>query len=475
MPEQASIGVSGLATMGRNIARNLARAGYPVAVHNRSESKTRELMAHFSGEGEFLPGYNQRELVRLLARPRTIIVMVQAGKPTDAVIEQFAELLEAGDVLVDAGNADFTDTRRREQQLRDKGLHFVGTGVSGGEEGALHGPSIMPGGSAEAYATLGPILERISAHVRGAPCCTHVGPDGAGHFVKMVHNGIEYAVMQFIAEAHDLLRAATGRTPTEIAEVFAGWNAGRLSSYLVEITAQVAGHTDPATGEAFVDVVADEAEQKGTGRATVHSALERGTPAPGIAEAVFARSLSGHTELRRAGQGLPGPSAPAAGPREEVTRAVEEALYAATLVAYAQGFNLIADGSEHYGWGVDLGAVARIWRGGCIIRAGLLDEIAGAYDAEPPATLLTHQPFADAIGAAQDGWRQVIGTAARLGVPAPGLSSALAYYDTLRARRLPTALLQGLRDFFGAHTYRRVDADGTFHTNWATDRSEQRV
>jgi 6-phosphogluconate dehydrogenase len=461
--------------MGRNIARNLARAGYPVAVHNRSEAKTRELVENFSGEGEFLPAYSQAEFVRLLARPRVVVVMVQAGGATDTVVEQFAELLDPGDVLVDAGNADFTDTRRREAALREKGLHFVGTGVSGGAEGALHGPSIMPGGSAAAYATVGPILEEISAHVAGAPCCTHVGPGGAGHFVKMVHNGIEYAIMQLIGEAYDLLRSATGRSPAQIAGVFGEWNAGRLSSYLVETTAEVAGHTDPASGKPFVDVVADGAEQKGTGRATVHNALNLATPVPGIAEAVFARSLSGHAELRRAGRDLAGPGTAGTGAREELTTALEEALYSSVLVSYAQGFDLIGDGSERYGWAVDLGSVARIWRGGCIIRADLLDEITAAYAAEPPVTILTHQPFAAALAAAQDGWRQVVGAAARLGVPAPGISAALAYYDTLRARRLPTALLQGLRDYFGAHTYRRADGEGTFHTEWAADRSEHRV
>jgi 6-phosphogluconate dehydrogenase len=475
MVETAPIGVSGLATMGRNLARNLARAGYPVAVHNRSESKTRELIENFSGEGDFLPAYSQQDFVGLLEPPRTIVVMVQAGPATDTVLEELAALLDPGDVLVDAGNADFADTRRREQALRQKGLHFVGTGVSGGEEGALHGPSIMPGGSAEAYATLGPILERISAHVSDQPCCTHVGPDGAGHFVKMVHNGIEYALMQLIAEVYDLLRAATGETPAEIARVFAGWNGGRLSSYLIEITADVLGHTDPATGTPFVDVVSDEAEQKGTGRATVQHALELGAPAAGIAEAVVARSVSGHPELRRAGQDLPGPDAAASQPREELIAVLEQALYASTLVAYAQGFSLLADGSEHYGWGIDLGAIARIWRGGCIIRADLLDEVTAAYTAERAATLLTHPPFAGALGAAQDPWRHAVGLAARLGVPAPVLSSALAYYDTLRAGRLPTALLQGLRDYFGAHTYHRVDAAGTFHTEWAADRDEQRV
>ncbi len=477
MSEQANIGVTGLAVMGRNLARNLARHGHPVALHNRSEQRTRDLVDQFGSEGTFVPCYSARDFVAALERPRKLVVMVKAGAPTDAVIEEFAPLLEPGDMIVDAGNAHFADTRRREQALRGRDLHFVGTGVSGGEEGALHGPSIMPGGSAQAYESLGPLLEDISAKVDGTPCCTHIGPDGAGHFVKMVHNGIEYADMQLIAEAYHLLRAALGMQPAEIAEVFRGWNAGRLSSYLIDITAEVLGHVDAATGQPFVDVVTDQAEQKGTGRWTVQIALDLGIPVTGIAEAVFARSLSGDADLRQAARDLPGPSSArlTGAAAESFAADIEQALYASKVVAYAQGFNQIQAGAAEYGWPVDLGAVARIWRGGCIIRAAFLNDITAAYAAEPQLpTLLTDRGFADAVRDAQDSWRSVVATAARLGIPVPGFGSALSYYDALRARRLPAALVQGQRDFFGAHTYRRVDRPGVFHTEWATDERAER-
>lgn len=477
MSEQAKIGVTGLAVMGRNLARNLARHGHAVAVHNRSEARTRSLVENFSSEGTFVPGYTAREFVDSLERPRRVVVMVKAGDPTDAVIEEFAPLLEPGDMIVDAGNAHFADTRRREAALRAQGLHFVGTGVSGGEEGALHGPSIMPGGSPESYEALGPLLEDISAKVDGEPCCTHIGPDGAGHFVKMVHNGIEYADMQLIAEAYDLLRNALGLQPAEIAEVLRTWNAGRLNSYLIEITAEVLSHVDAKTGRPFVDIVADQAEQKGTGRWTVQIALDLGTPVSGIAEAVFARSLSGHADLRSAARNLAGPSGSVltGSAAERFADDVEQALYAAKVVAYAQGFNQIQAGSAEYGWNVDLGAIAKIWRGGCIIRAKFLDEITNAYKADPSLpTLLTDGSFADSVAGAQDSWRSVVGTAAKLGIPSPGFSTALSYYDGLRANRLPAALIQGQRDYFGAHTYRRVDADGSFHTEWATEEKPER-
>jgi 6-phosphogluconate dehydrogenase len=374
-------------------------------------------------------------------------------------------------MIVDGGNAHFADTRRREQALRERGLHFVGAGISGGEEGALHGPSIMPGGSPESYEALGPLLEDIAAKVDGTPCCTHVGPDGAGHFVKMVHNGIEYADMQLIAEAYDLLRRGAGREPAEIAEIFRGWNEGRLGSYLIEITAEVLAHTDAATGKPFVDVVLDQAEQKGTGRWTVQIALDLGVPVSGIAEAVFARSLSGDGDLRAAAQGLPGPVP--TGASDLLVEDVEQALYASKIVAYAQGFNQIQAGSAEYGWGIDPGAMSTIWRGGCIIRAKFLDRIKAAYDTNPGLpSLLVDGHFQDAVRGAQDAWRRVVTTATWLGIPVPGFSSALAYYDGLRAERLPAALVQGQRDFFGAHTYRRVDREGSFHVLWGGDRGE---
>ena len=376
-------------------------------------------------------------------------------------------------MIIDGGNAHFKDTRRREAALKEQGLHFVGMGVSGGEEGALNGPSIMPGGSAESYRSLGPMLENISAHVDGTPCCTHIGPDGAGHFVKMVHNGIEYADMQLIAEAYDLLRHGIGFEPAQAAEVFRRWNTGRLDSYLIEITAEVLAHTDAATSKPFVDIVLDQAEQKGTGRWTVQDALDLGVPVSGIAEAVFARSLSGHADLRQAARGLPGPRA-AGNQSAEFADQIEQALYASKLVSYAQGWNMLDVGSREYGWDIDLGQVAVIWRGGCIIRAAFLDRIRAAYENNTSLpTLLVDDEFGLQIAAAQDSWRNVIATAVRLGIPVPGFSAALSYYDALRADRLPAALVQGLRDFFGAHTYRRTDRDGSFHTLWAQDRTEE--
>jgi len=469
----AQIGVTGLGVMGRNLARNFARHGYTVALHNRTASRTTDMVSQFGDEGTFVPAQSAQEFVDALERPRRLVIMVNAGEATDAVIDEFAPLLESGDMIIDGGNAHFKDTRRREAKLKDQGLHFVGMGVSGGEEGALNGPSIMPGGSKESYQSLGPMLETISAHVDGTPCCTHIGPDGAGHFVKMVHNGIEYADMQLIAEAYDLLRHGIGFTPAQIAETFRTWNTGRLDSYLIEITAEVLAHTDQQTGQPFVDIVLDQAEQKGTGRWTVQDALDLGVPVSGIAEAVFARSLSGHADLRQASRGLPGPKRTSTEAAEFADQ-VEQALYASKLVSYAQGWNMMDAGSREYDWDLDLGQIAVIWRGGCIIRAAFLDRIRAAYEnnAELP-TLLTDEEFGQEIAAAQDAWRNVVATAVRLGIPVPGFSAALAYYDALRAERLPAALIQGLRDFFGAHTYRRTDRDGTFHTLWAQDGSEE--
>ncbi|MFH8369465.1 NADP-dependent phosphogluconate dehydrogenase [Streptomyces sp. NPDC018031] len=479
MDGQAEIGVTGLAVMGRNLARNLARHGHPVALHNRTTERTRQLVEEFGDEGRFLPTETPEQFVAALRRPRKIMIMVKAGAPTDAVIDEFVPLLEEGDLLVDGGNAHFQDTRRREADLRERGLHFVGCGISGGEEGALNGPSIMPGGSAESYRELGPLLEDIAARVDGEPCCTHIGPDGAGHFVKMVHNGIEYADMQLIAEAYDLLRKVAGYPPARVAETFREWNRGRLDSYLIEITAEVLRHTDAATGRPFVDVVADRAQQKGTGRWTVQSALDLGVPVSGIAEAVFARSLSGHTELREASRDLPGPARPELHPDDAHRFAdqVEQALYASKIVAYAQGWDQIRAGSREYGWDIDPAAVAAIWRGGCIIRARFLDGIRKAYGgaggSDSPATLLADASFHSALADAQRAWRHVVGTAAELGVPVPGFGAALAYYDALRAERLPAALIRAQRDFFGAHTYQRTDREGTFHTLWGEDRSER--
>ncbi|MFC4071537.1 NADP-dependent phosphogluconate dehydrogenase [Actinoplanes subglobosus] len=471
MSQKAQIGVTGLAVMGRNLARNFARHGHTVALHNRSYGRTKELVEEFGHEGSFLPAETAEQFVASLERPRRVVIMVKAGPATDAVIDEFAPLLEEGDMLIDAGNAHYADTRRREAALKAKGLHFVGAGVSGGEEGALHGPSIMPGGPKESYEALGPLLEDIAAKVDGEPCCVHVGPDGAGHFVKMVHNGIEYADMQLIAEAYDLLRQVGGHSPAEIADVFKGWNEGRLGSYLIEITAEVLKQVDAATGKPFVDIVLDRAEQKGTGRWTVQAALDLGVPVSGIAESVFARAISGGVTEREAAVAadLPGPTG-GGGHTGDLRADVEQALFASKIVAYAQGFQQIQAASKEYGWDIDPGAMAKIWRDGCIIRAKFLDFIKQAYDKNAALpTLLVDSYFQDAVAGAQDAWRRVVVTAAQQGIPAPGFSSALAYYDSLRAKRLPAALIQGQRDFFGAHTYHRVDKPGSFHTLWAAE------
>ena len=474
---RAQIGVTGLAVMGSNIARNFARHGHTVAVHNRSRAKTDALIADHGHEGDFLPAETTAEFVASLEVPRRVLVMVQAGPATDAVIADLADHMEPGDIIIDGGNSLYTDTIRREAEIRARGLHFVGAGISGGEEGALNGPSIMPGGPAESYEHLGPLLESISAQVDGEPSCTHIGPDGSGHFVKMVHNGIEYADMQLIGEAFDLMRTALDMPVAEIADVFRQWNTGDLESYLVEITAEVLSQVDAHTGKPLVDVIVDSAGQKGTGRWTVKSALDLGVPTTGIAEAVFARALSSATAQREHSRGL-GSGQLAAAPTDKVefVDAINQALYASKVVAYAQGFDQILAGSQEYDWNVKPGDLATIWRGGCIIRATFLDRIREAYAADPQLPSLLLAPyFREAVENAVDAWRRVVSTATLMGIPVPAFASSLSYYDALRAERLPAALTQGLRDYFGAHTYKRVDAEGSFHTLWSGDRSEQRV
>ncbi|NHC14939.1 NADP-dependent phosphogluconate dehydrogenase [Motilibacter sp. E257] len=472
----AQIGVTGLATMGHNLARNLARHGFSVALHNRTQERVDALVAQHGDEGTFVPVSSLEELAAVLERPRRVLVMVKAGPATDAVIDDLAGVLEPGDIVIDGGNAHFADTRRREAALKEKGIRFFGVGVSGGEEGALNGPSIMPGGDREAYQALAPMLEAIAAQVGGTPCCTYIGPDGAGHFVKMVHNGIEYADMQLIAEAYDLLRSALDETPAQLADVFETWNSGDLESFLIEITVRVLRHVDGATGRPFVDVVVDEAEQKGTGLWTVQTALELGVPVSGIAEAVFARGVSSHSGQRERARGLlPGPAGrPHVDDRDAFVEDVRKALYASKLVAYAQGFDMMRSANERYGWDIDRGAVATIWRGGCIIRARFLDRIREAYDRERELpSLLFDAYFTQALVDGQEAWRRVVSLATASGVPVPGFSSALAYYDALRADRLPAALIQGQRDLFGAHTYRRVDRPGSFHAGWSGDGQEE--
>jgi 6-phosphogluconate dehydrogenase len=469
----ANIGVVGLAVMGANLARNLAgREGNTVAIFNRSPERTRTLLEEHPEAG-FVASEELDDFVASLAKPRTAIIMVQAGAGTDAVIDGLAERFEEGDIIVDGGNANFQDTIRREKALRERGLNFVGVGISGGEEGALHGPSIMPGGSKEAYETLGPILETIAARVDDEPCVTHVGTDGAGHFVKMIHNGIEYADMQLIGESYDLLRRVGGHDVEAIAEVFAAWNEGDLQSYLIEITGEVLRQRDADTGEPLVDVILDHAGSKGTGVWTVQNAVGLGVPVGGIAEAVFARAVSSKPEQREAVRGVVTSRPEPAEVGESFEDDVRAALYASKVVAYAQGFDAIIAGAEEYGWEIDLGEIARIWRGGCIIRAKFLNRIVDAYARDTqPATLLEDPYFAGIVADGEAAWRRVVVTAAQSGVPAPGFSSALAYYDSLASERLPAALTQGLRDFFGAHTYGRVDKPGTFHTLWSGDRSE---
>ena len=472
----ADIGVVGLAVMGANLARNLVSHDYSVAVYNRSYGRTEKLMSEHGHEGTFVPSEDIADFVASLSRPRVAIILVQAGAPTDAVIEQLAEHMEEGDIIVDCGNAYFKDTIRRENAMSDLGLHFVGAGISGGEEGALEGPSIMPGGTAESYERIGPMLEQISAHVDGEPCCTYIGADGAGHFVKMVHNGIEYADMQLIAEAYDLLRRGLGDTPAEIADIFEAWMDTELNSYLIEITSEVLRQNDAETGKPLVDIIVDAANQKGTGAWTVQTALELGVPVTGIGEATFARGLSSSPLQRGASDPLEGREFTVEiEDRDKFIEEVRQALYASKIVAYSQGFDLIQAAADHYGWEIDKGSLAQIWRAGCIIRAIFLNDITEAYADNPDLPLLmADEKFASKINDCIPALRQIVSRGALTGIPLPAFSSSLSYFDGVRAERLPAALIQGQRDFFGAHTYNRIDREGTYHTEWSADRSESR-
>ena len=465
----------GLAVMGANLARNVASHGLPVAVYNRTAARTEKFMAEHGGEGDFTPAHSVAELVAAVEKPRAILVMVKAGPPVDEAIQEIAPHLEKGDILIDGGNSFFGDTRRRCAELEARGLSFLGSGVSGGEEGALKGPSIMPGGSEAAYRQVEDVLTTIAAKFDGAPCCTFIGADGAGHYVKMVHNGIEYADIQLIAEAYDLLSHALELGAEDLSRIFAEWNKGDLESYLIQITSEVLAKRDRATGRPLVDVILDEAAQKGTGKWASQSALDLGIPVTAITEAVFARFLSALKGDRQvASRTLAGPNgamrAPAPG---SLVDDVRSALYASKMVAYAQGFEQMQAASDEYGWDLKLGAIARIWRGGCIIRARFLNRITDAYAESPGLKNLLLAPyFRDAMASAQDAWRRVLSVAVDRGIPVPAFSSSLAYYDAYRRDRLPANLVQGLRDYFGAHSYKRIDREGSFHTRWSQDGEE---
>ncbi|TCZ79470.1 NADP-dependent phosphogluconate dehydrogenase [Paenibacillus albiflavus] len=462
------IGVIGLAVMGKNLALNIESRGFTVSVYNRSPEKTKELLAEAEGKNLF-GTFTIEEFVESLESPRRILIMVQAGKPTDAVIEQLTPLLDQGDILIDGGNAYFPDTVRRNKDLQEKGFRFIGTGVSGGEEGALKGPAIMPGGQRDAYELVEPILTAISAKVGDDPCCTYIGPDGAGHYVKMVHNGIEYGDMQLICEAYHLLKDVLGVSAEELHEIFSDWNAGELDSYLIEITRDIFTKYDPETGKPMVDVILDSAGQKGTGKWTSQSALDLGVPLSIITESVFSRFISAMKDERvAASKKLNGPSVGKyEGDRAAFIEAVRKALYASKICSYAQGFAQMRAASEEYNWNLDYGSIAMIFRGGCIIRARFLQNIKDAYDRDANLkNLLLDSYFQGIVENYQDAWRQVVSVAVTRGIPVPAFASALAYYDSYRTERLPANLLQAQRDYFGAHTFKRVDKEGVFHFNW---------
>lgn len=473
MTELADIGVLGLSTMGANLARNAARNGFGVALYNRHSARTDELVARHGSEGRFVPAKSVADFVAALAKPRALIIMVQAGRPVDDVVDELVGHLEPGDIIVDGGNSLFTDTNRRFHALKERNIRFLGMGVSGGEEGALLGPSMMPGGDERAYARIEPMVRKMAAQVDGAPCCAFIGPEGSGHYVKMVHNGIEYADMQLIAEAYDLLTSVYGLDAPAIADIFEGWNKGELDSYLIEITAAVLRKRD-ASGGSLVDAIVDEAEQKGTGRWTAQSALDLGVPLTSITEAVYARALSGRRAQRIAAQALlPGPQTRPRKAGSAEIDAIRDALYASKIMAYAQGFEQLTAASEQYGWKLKFGEIASLWRGGCIIRARFLNRIREAYDSGAAIENLVLQSyFREAVIKAAPAWRDVVKLSVEHGVPAPAFASSLAYFDGLRRARGPANLLQGLRDYFGAHTYRRLDKPGSFHTRWGQDGEE---
>ncbi len=463
------IGVVGLAVMGQNLALNMESRGYSVGVYNRTAEKTRELVEGAGKGKKLVPAYSLQELVKGLSVPRKVFLMVKAGKPVDEMIAQVSPLLSKGDIIIDGGNSFFQDTIRRAREAEAKGLMYIGTGVSGGEEGALHGPSIMPGGSPEAYKAVSRILRDISAKVDGEPCCTYIGADGAGHYVKMVHNGIEYGDMELISEAYFIMKNVLGMSHKAMADEFAAWNKGDLDSYLIEITADILGRVDPDTKQPMVEVILDKAGQKGTGKWTSQSALDLGVAAPTVAEAVFARCISAIKEERvEASKLVKGPEGKFSGDARVFLDNLRDALYASKICSYAQGFALMKAAADEYKWTLDYGAIAMIWRGGCIIRAKFLGRIKEAYDKNPRLANLVLDPyFKKILENGQKAWRRVVASAVEMGVPIPAFSSALSYFDSYRTARLPANMIQAQRDYFGAHTYERTDRAGVFHTEWS--------
>lgn len=460
------IGVVGLAVMGKNLALNIESRGFSVSVYNRSSSKTEEFLQESQGKN-VVGTYSIEEFVQSLETPRKILLMVKAGAATDATIQSLLPHLEKGDILIDGGNTYYKDTQRRNQELAESGIHFIGTGVSGGEEGALKGPSIMPGGQKEAHELVKPILEAISAKVDGEPCTTYIGPDGAGHYVKMVHNGIEYGDMQLISESYFILKHVAGLSAEELHEVFSEWNKGELDSYLIEITADIFTKVDEETNQPLVDVILDKAGQKGTGKWTSQSSLDLGVPLPIITESVFARYISAMKDERvEASQLIEGPKpAQSAENKQELIEAVRKALFMSKICSYAQGFAQMKAASDEYNWDLKYGEIAMIFRGGCIIRAAFLQQIKEAYDRNPELKNLLLDPyFKDIVESYQSSLRKVISLAVEQGVPVPSFSSALAYFDSYRTAVLPANLIQAQRDYFGAHTYERTDKEGVFHT-----------
>ena len=478
MTMQSDIGLIGLAVMGENLVLNMESKGFSAAVFNRTTAVTEKFVATRGKGKNIIPTATVEELVRALKPPRKVMMMIKAGKPVDQVIAEVAPLLEKGDVLIDGGNSLFTDTQRRFHDLEGKGIHYVGCGVSGGEEGAPKGPSLMPGGSRESYELIAPIFRKIAAQVDGEPCCRYMGPDGAGHYVKMVHNGIEYGDMQLICEAYAILKNVLGLEAEELADIFAKWNQGALESYLIEITANIFRKKDPDTGKPMVDVILDKAGQKGTGLWTLQSALTQSVVISTINAAVEARVISSRKDERVASSKiLPQPKVPKfEGDRDELIQAVHDALYASKIVSYAQGMELLGAASTTYNWNLNFGDIATIWRGGCIIRAKFLNRIVEAYARNSSLhNLLLDEYFTDIIARTQHNWRVAVSTAINYGVAAPAFSASLAYFDSYRSARLPANLLQAQRDYFGAHTYERVDKPGIFHTDWIGDQPAQEI